>query len=163
MFFIKKVVVYVLSITSLLLIHNALMAKTPVAILYDEIFLEHNTGSGHPERPERLFEVISTLVLAHSVTLPALLKPPRVVFSPTCVTSQDSERSEFQSSENGPSSDSLSVCRCLVGIATIQDCGAEVLAMVGSFAVISVLSSTADSASKPDAAVCVTTVPSMAP
>ena len=33
MFFIKKVVVYVLSITSLLLIHNALMAKTPVAIL----------------------------------------------------------------------------------------------------------------------------------
>ena len=61
MFFIKKVVVYVLSITSLLLIHNALMAKTPVAILYDEIFLEHNTGSGHPERPERLFEVIDTL------------------------------------------------------------------------------------------------------
>jgi len=61
MFFIKKVVVYVLSITSLLLIHNALMAKTPVAILYDEIFLEHNTGLGHPERPERLFEVIDTL------------------------------------------------------------------------------------------------------
>ena len=61
MFFIKKVVVYVLSITSLLLIHNAVMAKTPVAILYDEIFLEHNTGSGHPERPERLFEVIDTL------------------------------------------------------------------------------------------------------
>ena len=61
MFFIKKVVVYVLSITSLLLIHNALMAKTPVAILYDEIFLEHNTGSGHPERPERLFDVIDTL------------------------------------------------------------------------------------------------------
>ena len=61
MFFIKKIVVYVLSITSLLLIHNALMAKTPVAILYDEIFLEHNTGSGHPERPERLFEVIDTL------------------------------------------------------------------------------------------------------
>ncbi len=61
MFFIKKVVVYVLCITSLLLIHNALMAKTPVAILYDDIFLEHNTGSGHPERPERLFEVIDTL------------------------------------------------------------------------------------------------------
>jgi acetoin utilization deacetylase AcuC-like enzyme len=61
MFFIKKVVVYVLSITSLLLIHNALMAKTPVAILYDDIFLEHNTGSGHPERPERLFDVIDTL------------------------------------------------------------------------------------------------------
>lgn len=61
MFFIKKVVVYVLSVASLLLIHNALMAKTPVAILYDEIFLEHNTGSGHPERPERLFEVIDTL------------------------------------------------------------------------------------------------------
>ena len=61
MFFIKKVVIYVLSITSLLLIHNQLMAKTPVAILYDEIFLEHNTGSGHPERPERLFEVIDTL------------------------------------------------------------------------------------------------------
>lgn len=61
MFFIKKVVIYVLSIASLLLIHNALMAKTPVAILYDEIFLEHNTGSGHPERPERLFEVIDTL------------------------------------------------------------------------------------------------------
>jgi len=61
MFFIKKLVVYVLSITSLLLIHNASMAKTPVAILYDDIFLEHNTGSGHPERPERLFEVIDTL------------------------------------------------------------------------------------------------------
>jgi acetoin utilization deacetylase AcuC-like enzyme len=61
MFFIKKVVIYVLSITSLLLIHNASMAKTPVAILYDDIFLEHNTGSGHPERPERLFEVIDTL------------------------------------------------------------------------------------------------------
>jgi len=61
MFFIKKVVVYVFSITSLLLIHNALMAKTPVAILYDDIFLEHNTGSGHPERPERLFDVIDTL------------------------------------------------------------------------------------------------------
>jgi acetoin utilization deacetylase AcuC-like enzyme len=61
MFFIKKVVVYVLSITSLLLIHNALMAKTPVAILYDDIFLEHNTGSSHPERPERLFDVIDTL------------------------------------------------------------------------------------------------------
>ncbi len=61
MFFIKKVVVYVLSITSLLLIHNALMAKTPVAILYDDIFLEHNTGSGHPERPDRLFDVIDTL------------------------------------------------------------------------------------------------------
>ena len=61
MFFIKKVVVYLLSITSLLLIHNALMAKTPVAILYDDIFLEHNTGSAHPERPERLFEVIDTL------------------------------------------------------------------------------------------------------
>jgi len=61
MFFIKKIVVYVLSITSLLLIHNVLMAKTPVAILYDDIFLEHNTGSGHPERPERLFDVIDTL------------------------------------------------------------------------------------------------------
>jgi acetoin utilization deacetylase AcuC-like enzyme len=61
MFFIKKVVGYVLSITSLLLIHNVLMAKTPVAILYDDIFLEHNTGSGHPERPERLFDVIDTL------------------------------------------------------------------------------------------------------
>ena len=61
MFFIKKVVVYVLSITSLLLNHNVLMAKTPVAILYDEIFLEHNTGLGHPERPERLFDVIDTL------------------------------------------------------------------------------------------------------
>jgi acetoin utilization deacetylase AcuC-like enzyme len=61
MFFIKKVVGYVLSITSLLLIHNLLMAKTPVAILYDDIFLEHNTGSGHPERPERLFDVIDTL------------------------------------------------------------------------------------------------------
>ena len=61
MFCIKKVVIYVLSITSLLLMHNALMAKTPVAILYDDIFLEHNTGSGHPERPERLFEVIDTL------------------------------------------------------------------------------------------------------
>jgi len=61
MFSIKKVVIYVLSITSLLLIHNALMAKTAVAILYDDIFLEHNTGSGHPERPERLFEVIDTL------------------------------------------------------------------------------------------------------
>jgi acetoin utilization deacetylase AcuC-like enzyme len=61
MFFIKKVVFYVLSITSLLLIHNALMAKTPVAILYDEIFLEHNTGLGHPERPERLFDVIDAL------------------------------------------------------------------------------------------------------
>jgi acetoin utilization deacetylase AcuC-like enzyme len=61
MFLIKKVVVYVLSITSLLLIHNASLAKTPVAILYDDIFLEHNTGSGHPERPERLFEVIDTL------------------------------------------------------------------------------------------------------
>jgi len=61
MFFIKKVVVYVLSITSLLLIHNALMAKPSVAILYDDIFLKHNTGSGHPERPERLFDVIDTL------------------------------------------------------------------------------------------------------
>ncbi len=61
MLFIKKVVVYVLSIISLLLIHNALMAKTPVAILYDDIFLEHNTGSGHPERPERLLDVIDTL------------------------------------------------------------------------------------------------------
>ena len=61
MFFIKKVVVYVLSIASLLLIHNALMAKTPVAILYDDILLEHNTGSGHPERPERLLDVIDTL------------------------------------------------------------------------------------------------------
>jgi len=61
MFFIKKVVVYLLSITSLFLIHNALMAKTPVAILYDDIFLEHNTGSGHPERPERLFDIIDTL------------------------------------------------------------------------------------------------------
>jgi acetoin utilization deacetylase AcuC-like enzyme len=61
MFFIKKVVAYVLCITSLLLIHNASMAKTPVAILYDDIFLEHNTGLGHPERPERLFDVIDTL------------------------------------------------------------------------------------------------------
>ena len=61
MFFIKKVVVYLLSITSLLLIHNVLMAKTPVAILYDDIFLEHNTGSGHPERPERLHDIIDTL------------------------------------------------------------------------------------------------------
>ena len=61
MFFIKKVIVFGLSITSLLLTHNALMAKTPVAILYDDIFLEHNTGSGHPERPERLFDIIDTL------------------------------------------------------------------------------------------------------
>jgi len=40
---------------------NSVFAKTPVAILYDDIFLEHNTGSGHPERPERLFDVIHTL------------------------------------------------------------------------------------------------------
>lgn len=40
---------------------NSVFAKTPVAILYDDIFLEHNTGSGHPERPERLFDVIETL------------------------------------------------------------------------------------------------------
>ena len=40
---------------------NSVFAKTPVAILYDDIFLEHNTGSGHPERPERLFDIIETL------------------------------------------------------------------------------------------------------
>ena len=61
MFFFKNVVFYVIGITSLLSFHSALMAKTPIAILYDDIFLEHNTGSGHPERPERLFDIIDTL------------------------------------------------------------------------------------------------------
>ena len=36
-------------------------ANSKVAILYDPIFLEHDTGSGHPERPERLFDVIDSL------------------------------------------------------------------------------------------------------
>ena len=36
-------------------------ANSKVAILYDPIFLEHNTGSGHPERPERLLDIIDTL------------------------------------------------------------------------------------------------------
>jgi acetoin utilization deacetylase AcuC-like enzyme len=35
--------------------------NSKVAILYDPIFLEHNTGSGHPERPERLHDIIDTL------------------------------------------------------------------------------------------------------
>ena len=61
MFCLKKLVVYVFGIISLLSMHSALMAKTPVAILYDDIFLEHNTGPGHPERPERLFDIIDTL------------------------------------------------------------------------------------------------------
>ena len=40
---------------------NSVIAKTPVAILYDDIFLEHNTGSGHPERSERLIDIIHSL------------------------------------------------------------------------------------------------------
>lgn len=36
-------------------------AEKPVAILYDDIFLEHNTGLNHPERPERLTDVIDSL------------------------------------------------------------------------------------------------------
>jgi len=36
-------------------------ANSKIAILYDDIFLEHDTGSGHPDRPERLFDVIDTL------------------------------------------------------------------------------------------------------
>jgi acetoin utilization deacetylase AcuC-like enzyme len=36
-------------------------ANSRVAILYHPIFLEHNTGPGHPERPERLLDIIDTL------------------------------------------------------------------------------------------------------
>ena len=33
----------------------------PVAVLYDERMLSHNTGAGHPERPERLQAVLAEL------------------------------------------------------------------------------------------------------
>ena len=56
----RKVIVYSAFLLALLGI-NKVFAKTPIAILYDDIFLEHNTGSGHPERPERLFDIIDTL------------------------------------------------------------------------------------------------------
>jgi hypothetical protein len=29
--------------------------------LYDEIYLKHNTGAGHPERPERLTAIVERL------------------------------------------------------------------------------------------------------
>ena len=45
----------------LLLITIVESANSKVAILYDPIFLEHNTGTGHPERPERLLDIIDTL------------------------------------------------------------------------------------------------------
>jgi hypothetical protein len=32
-----------------------------VAILYDDLFLLHQTGAGHPERPERLASVVQHL------------------------------------------------------------------------------------------------------
>ncbi len=60
MFNLRKVVVCTTILLSCIGINNV-FAKTPVAILYDDIYLEHNTGSGHPERPERLFDVIHTL------------------------------------------------------------------------------------------------------
>ena len=56
----RKVIVYAAFLLASLGINNV-FARTPVAILYDDIFLEHNTGSGHPERPERLFDIIDTL------------------------------------------------------------------------------------------------------
>jgi len=37
------------------------VAYSKIAILYDPIFLEHNTGSGHPEKPKRLHDIIDTL------------------------------------------------------------------------------------------------------
>ena len=61
LFNMRRLFVHILG--CLLLLSNSTMAfsKTPVAILYDPIFLTHDTGSGHPERPERLFDVIDTL------------------------------------------------------------------------------------------------------
>jgi len=56
----RKVIVYATFLLVSFGISNV-FARTPVAILYDDIFLEHNTGSGHPERPERLFDIIDTL------------------------------------------------------------------------------------------------------
>ena len=56
----RKVIVYAAFLLASLGINNV-FARTSVAILYDDIFLEHNTGSGHPERPERLFDIIDTL------------------------------------------------------------------------------------------------------
>lgn len=61
MFFPKKSITYFLVITSLLTSSVSSIAKSTIAILYDDIFLEHNTGSGHPERPERLLDIIDTL------------------------------------------------------------------------------------------------------
>ena len=56
----RKVIVYATFLVVTFGINNV-FAKTSVAIIYDDIFLEHNTCSGHPERPERLFDVINSL------------------------------------------------------------------------------------------------------
>lgn len=61
MFSRKRLVSVLLLVTIFFTLTSISIAKSPIAILYDDIFLEHNTGSGHPERPERLFDVIDTL------------------------------------------------------------------------------------------------------
>jgi len=40
---------------------NQQVRKLKTAIVYDEVYLEHETTAGHPERPERLLETIETL------------------------------------------------------------------------------------------------------
>ena len=61
MFYCIRLGTFLLLVTIFLNLSSISFAKSPVAILYDDIFLEHNTGPGHPERPERLFDVIDTL------------------------------------------------------------------------------------------------------
>ena len=61
MFFCIRLGSFLLLVTIFLNLSSISFAKSPVAILYDDIFLEHNTGPGHPERPERLVDVIVTL------------------------------------------------------------------------------------------------------
>ena len=57
----KYIISIIIAITPLILIAQSQADGNDVAIMYSDRFLLHNTGEGHPERPERLSKIANKL------------------------------------------------------------------------------------------------------
>jgi acetoin utilization deacetylase AcuC-like enzyme len=58
---VKYIISIIIAITPLILIAQSQADGNDVAIMYSDRFLLHNTGEGHPERPERLSKIANKL------------------------------------------------------------------------------------------------------
>ncbi len=61
-------------------------------IYYDPVFLEHDTGRGHPERPERLVAILDALGIDRADALPEATDGPHRFVAPTAATLDDVAR-----------------------------------------------------------------------